>query len=497
MKYFKIIIILSLIVGLSSCRSDFETVASTGNLIFSKDTIYLDTIFTGLKSSTYTLKVYNKSKKDINIPTIQLSKNTASKYSLTIEGIKGSTFSNVSLFAKDSLYVFIETNPSFSDANPTDFLYTDVIEFDSGVNLQKVELVTLVQDAIFLHTPTLSDGSLQTVTVQGKEVSGFYLDDSELVFNNTKPYVIYGTAVVPSGKNVVFDAGARVHFHNASGLVVESGASISIDGTTSTTDSLEGEVVFEGDRLEPTYENIAGQWNGLILDTGINSSSISHLTLKNAINGITVEENTSTLTLSNSQIYNCANYGLLAKNAYLTAENMVINNCGLASLACTNGGSYSFNHCTFNNNWSNSIQTSVLVSNVSITTPTTSNPLIKAAFLNSIIYGTFSNELSLKQSTDAVFNYNFFNCLIKYLGNTSTGLYQFNTDTTHYSNIILNEDPKFLNPSLNKFNIDNSSPAFEQGSPSYIVPNDILGRTRTSPPDLGAYQNEVFPEVSN
>jgi hypothetical protein len=36
-------------------------------------------------------------------------------------------------------FIFIETTAS-KDANPTDFLYTDQIEFDAGANLQKVEL---------------------------------------------------------------------------------------------------------------------------------------------------------------------------------------------------------------------------------------------------------------------------------------------------------------------------------------------------------------------
>jgi hypothetical protein len=31
-------------LSICSCRSDFETVASTGDLTFSKDTIYLDTV---------------------------------------------------------------------------------------------------------------------------------------------------------------------------------------------------------------------------------------------------------------------------------------------------------------------------------------------------------------------------------------------------------------------------------------------------------------------
>jgi hypothetical protein len=90
------------------------------------------------------------------------------------------------------------------------------------------------------------------------------------------------------------------------------------------------------------------------------------------------------------------------------------------------------------------------------------------------------------------------NCLIKF-NNTSNIYtndpeYQFNTDLTHYKEIILNKDPKFFNIALNKFNIDQSSAAFEKGDFQYIIPLDIVGNNRTSPPDLGAYQNKAFPK---
>ena len=51
------------------------------------------------------------------------------------------------------MYIFIETTIDIQRfaASQTQFLYTDVIEFDSGQNLQKVELVTLVKDAVFIY----------------------------------------------------------------------------------------------------------------------------------------------------------------------------------------------------------------------------------------------------------------------------------------------------------------------------------------------------------
>ena len=49
----------------SSCDNDFDFETSSGNLSFSKDTVYLDTVFTNIGSSTYNLKVYNNSNDNI------------------------------------------------------------------------------------------------------------------------------------------------------------------------------------------------------------------------------------------------------------------------------------------------------------------------------------------------------------------------------------------------------------------------------------------------
>ena len=53
------LLFVGLAITVSSCRQDFVFEPSTGDLVFSKDTIYLDTVFANIGSSTYTLKVYN------------------------------------------------------------------------------------------------------------------------------------------------------------------------------------------------------------------------------------------------------------------------------------------------------------------------------------------------------------------------------------------------------------------------------------------------------
>lgn len=515
---------IGILFSLTSCRKDFVFENSKGNLGFSKDTVYLDTVFTNVGSSTYTLKVYNKSNTDIKIPKIQLAKGTASKYRITVDGMEGEDadnsghgdgkiFHDVELLAKDSMYIFIETTAEIADANPTDFLYTDKIQFDSGSNLQTVELVTLIQDAVFLYPQKYVDATTGAVSYEAlpfgeDSIYGFVLDhndhNDEYHWTNAKPYVIYGYAGIPSGETLTIDAGARIHFHANSGIIVGNAGTLKVNGQVSSTAALEKEVIFEGDRLEPGFSDVPGQWGLIWMSQGSVNNTINHLTLKNATVGIfvgdVVNATNTTLKIDNSQIYNCSNIGILARTAKIEGTNLIINSAGQASIACTEGGSYLFKHCTFNNNWQSSKQVAVLVSNYKKVDETiTPIALNQAEFDNCIIYGSNQVEMLLDKKEGATFNYAFNSCLLKFNNTanqfTNNPLYLFETDVAHYTNIIRNQDPKFLNANQNKLNIDNSSAAFAKGNPAYLIPLDILGITRSLPPDLGAYKNAAFPVV--
>ena len=504
---------VGLAITVSSCRQDFVFEPSTGDLVFSKDTIYLDTVFANIGSSTYTLKVYNKSSKDIKIPTIQLGKGLTSKYRMTVDGMTGENnriFHDVELLAKDSMYIFIETTAGIGDANPSDFLYTDQIEFDSGANLQKVELVTLIQDAYFIF-PNKQNGITESIPIgfdedgtvletNGRNLSHNHPDNGdEFTFQTDKPYVVYGYASVPNGEILTIPAGARVHFHADSGLVVQQGGTLHIDGVTSTTEALENEVIFEGDRLEPDFSDVPGQWGTVYLRQGSTNHRIKNLTIKNAIIGLLVENNFGTpMTIENTQIYDCSNVGLLGRAATIEGKNMVINTAGVASLACTLGGSYEFKHCTFNNNWASSKQVAVTVDNYY--TDTTTNQqiafdLIKADFKNCIIFGSNQIELLVNKSTDTSkqFNKLFSKCQIKF-NNTNNQFtnnpdYAFINDATE---IIKNRIVDFQDISKNKLFIGADSASKNFGV-DVGVPFDILGNPRNGVFDLGAYNSIIFP----
>lgn len=228
---------IGFILMVSSCRKDFEFQASSGGLEFSKDTIYLDTIFANIGSSTYNLKVYNTSNDDISIPTLQLQNGENSGYRLNVDGQAGKSFTDVQLLAKDSLFIFIETtyNTDTTPLTNNEFVYTDKIIFDSGDNLQDVDLVTLVKDANFIYPDkNNTTGIIETLTLTidgtptATEIQGRELLPEELNFTNEKPYVIYGYASVPAGETLTIDAGARIHFHANSGLLVSEGATLNV-----------------------------------------------------------------------------------------------------------------------------------------------------------------------------------------------------------------------------------------------------------------------------
>lgn len=516
---------LGLVSLLTSCRSDFSFEPSEGNLKFSKQTVYLDTVFTNIGSSTYRLKVYNQSDKDISIPSISLQKGAASKFRLMVDGMSGDgkAFKNVELLANDSLYIFIETTVDIATANPADFLYTDKIEFHNTVSApQTVDLVTLVQDAYFIfpqRTGLSGNYSYETINLGlsptnvpiqyiGSNLSRTDpINGDELHLTNQKPYVVYGYAFVPNNEILVIDKGARVFFHANSGLIIPRTATIQINGTDPPAgfpESLVNEVVFEGDRLEPMFSDVPGQWGAIVNYSESAANTINHLTIKNATVGILTDQRLLTdgyspkLTINNSQIYNCSNIGILGRGAQIEGKNLVINNCGEASFAGTYGGNYNFVHCTFNNNWNNSKQVAVFLSNFFETQTTIYlKNLSQANFTNCIIYGSNQVALGFGIKDMVVFSPKFTNCLIKFnaIGNAlaTNPEYQFDTTPSRYQNVFIAQNnttlnPKFVNPSKNKFSLSAQWNGSLMPVASGFIFNDIIGKMRTGTIAYGAYQ---------
>jgi hypothetical protein len=437
------------------------------------------------------------------VPQIELANGSSSFYRLNVNGVPGKSFENVPILAKDSIYIFIEATIDFNSVS--DPLYIDQIVFDEGANQQEVELVTLVQDAFFLFPERDADGIKETIVIgvdeEGEEieVEGFYLEGSP-VWTDEKPYVIYGFAGVKSGNTLTVREGARIFFHNNSGLVVEQGSSLKVDG------SRDKKVMFQGDRLEAFFDDLPGQWSGILLREGSRDHIIDHAVIKNSIVGLLVDKadegSDQALRISNTEIYNTTSFGLLARATSLSGSNLVIGNNGDASLACVEGGSYRLVHSTFANFWSGGVRVlpAVFVSNSNASQQSQeSQNQMQASFQNCIIEGNQGIEFLLEQEPGSQFDFSFSNSLLRFEdpGGIFQGdpLYDFTNDEL-YRNNFYNGFPDFIDIEQNDLRIGTESQAIGLGNilVAQEVPLDLLGADRRSSPDAGAYQNVAIEE---
>lgn len=505
MRFINSVIVLTILIIFSSCRKDFSAELNSGQLLFSKDTVFLDTVFTNIGSSTYNLKVYNKSNNAISIPSVKLGRGENSMYRLNVDGKSGKIFENVEILAKDSMYIFIETTINYNQV--TNPIYIDSIVFDSDNRLQNVKLVTLVKNAHFLYPSKNSQGIKETIKIgvneQGEniQVNGFYLNENT-TFTNEKPYVIYGYCAVAQSKILTINPGANIYFHSNSGLVISKDATLIVNG------ELNNKVIIEGDRLEPRFNKIPGQWGTIWLKAGSKNNTISNTIIKNASIGIISDSignvTNPTLTIKNSQIYNSSNFGILGRETNIKGENLVINNSGQSSLACTIGGTYNFTHSTFTNFWNNSFREfpSVLINNY-FTYSKNNNQIVEtrnlnaANFTNCIIDGSNNIEFVIDKVEGTTFNYSFKNNLLKFndYNNSYATIPEYDfSNTSNFSNNILNGNSNFKSANNNELIIGEKSDAIAKANTegSIAVPLDILGILRTSPSDIGAYQHITF-----
>jgi hypothetical protein len=502
MRYFITFTVCVVLISMSACRKDFSTIPSFGKLEFSKDTIFLDTVFTNIGSATYNLKVYNRGSNAVTIPSIRLEKGTASNYRLNVDGIPGKEFNDIDILARDSIFVFIETTVNVSNQpNP---LYTDKILFDNGSNQQHIDLVTLVENATFIYpAKDAISMKIDSLSLNGQPttIKGRFLEDTELTFTKAKPIVIYGYAAVPANKTLTIEAGASIYFHDNSGLIIDNKATLKVNGT------LAEKVIFEGDRLEHRFSEIPGQWGTIWMRAGSKDNEIQHAQIKNGIIGILIDSigsnSTPTLRLQNTEIYNHSNFGILARETNIEGHNLVIGSAGQASLAATIGGTYNFSHSTFANYWNSSSRQlpAVLINNFFAYTDATDQEILEtrdleaANFTNCIFDGNNNIEFLIdKVEGGGLFNYSIKNCLIKFSDSNDSysGVAEVDfANNTRYSGIILNGNPDFRATQKSDFIIGAQSDAINNAiATPYAF--DILGVDRASNPAIGAYQSITF-----
>ena len=271
-------------------------------------------------------------------------------------------------------------------------------------------------------------------------------------------------------------------------------------------DTLENEVIIQGDRLEPYFENIPGQWGLIWLMDGSLNNKFNFTTIKNASIGIYSTggqfNQEPQLSLENVKVFNSSSFGILARASSVDAHNLVINKSGQSSFAGIFGGKYNLNHCTIANYWTSSARQfpSLLFNDYYIDLDNNGyiNEFFEMRLNNSIIYGNQNIEFLIEQIEDSDLDFVIHNSLFKFYD--SSNFFENNTnlnfDSPKYSNLFLNLNPSFVDPYNNNLAIDEDSEVIGLGNVNYSIlyPFDLNGYDRTVAPDLGAYQHQIIDD---
>ena len=466
----KITVLIILIAGsiLFSCKKEDFLTSPDVRLSFSTDTVFFDTIFTTIGSTTRYFTVHNPYDKPLKIGSVRLGRGASSPYRLNVDGVAGKEVDDLEINPRDSLYVFVEVTINPLGGNMP-LLVRDSVVFRLNNKEQDVDLVAWGQD---VH---LVDG--QVVQTQ--------------TWENDKPYLIIHSMMVDTLHTLTIQPGVRIYSHFNS--------TIYVSGTLIVQGTGKEPVLFSGDRQEEMYDDIPGQWSGIYFLNGSNHNLIDHAVIQNGIYGVHLgnfysADSFPDLHISNTIIQHMTFAGISSVGAWIRSENCVVADCGSYALSLTTGGNYRFVHCTIANywNWSNRTTPSLLLTNyyhleVGDTSVVFTGALVRADFLNMIIYGNKDAEMGLSSYSDEVgFQYYFDHCLLKVKNPEEYG------DATHYHTVFFNKDPGFVREADYDFQLDSLAFARDKGDLQIgmTVPADLLGNDRTvdGHPDLGAYE---------
>lgn len=458
-KHMLFVLLAGMIAFFFSCKKDKIDTDPSLTLSFSTDTLFFDTVFSTIGSVTQRLIVYNNNDGMLRVEQIMLAGGEASNYRINVDGDPSLVISQVEIPGHDSIFIFVRVTVDPTNQN-TPFIVADSILFSVNGNLQDVDLVSWGQNARFFNQKTL----------QGS-----------IVWDSLLPYVIYSSVRVDTSSSLLVMPGCKLYFHKNAYLAVSYDASLKVYG------NLEHPVRFQGDRLDPFYRDLPGQWTGILMESGSKGHEINYGIIKNGVFGILIDERNNQpdpmLILNNTIIQNMTADAIFAFASSITSTNCVLANCGGSALWVENGGNYDFRQLTIGNYWGSSVRVvpSLFIRNYSYDTTGGQSPgsLTNTFFGNTVIYGSNADEIQFDQMEGVPFELVFDHCLLK----TQSPI----TDPQRYISCFANEDPLFKDPQLFDLHIDSLSPAIGQGI-QLGVPFDIEGVERGTTPDLGAYQ---------
>ena len=511
---FPLLLVLScLLTLLPGCEPKENLLQTTGSLELQADTVLFDTVFTTIRTVTKRLWVYNRNSGAVQTD-VSLAGDAGATYSLIINSDAGPAASGVTIRGRDSLLVLVRATLGDNGTAAKPFLITDQVNFRTNGAEQNAKLVAYGQNAYFHRADIITANTTWRTDKPHVIISADYT-------SNGQTYAV--GVVVVRDVTLTIPKGARIYSH--------AGANLQVNGTllvgqnfqpgTGPTDTVKASnaniVRFQGDRLEPYYADIPGQWGGIVFTSTSTGNRIRYAEIKNATFGALLynPDNSARvrpdLTLDNTVIRNISGSnisfanarastggGVISYSGDVAATNCLFTNCGEYAVLGVGGGQYSFNFCTFAN-YTPAFRretASLTFTNEQATDPRIKLPL-RLALTNSIVWGS---GLGLGSIDDELF-------LKNYTEYTALNIRNNLLRTKDYLNIaavvgqtgdnLPNVDPLFVRTALVSsrpdYRLQATSPAISprRTAPAGPVPSrDLLNlpRRNLNAPSLGAYE---------
>jgi hypothetical protein len=384
-----ILLLLMLAFVLASCNDDDTFSTSRSNLLmFSTDTVRLDTTFSRVPTHTKTFWVYNYSGDGIRCSNIRLASGNQTGFRVNVDGVylgqaSGYQVNDIEVRDKDSIRVFVELTSPMNQSDTPQLVEDDLVfTLESGVE-QKVKLNAYSWDALLL----------QNLDIR-----------KDTTINSKKPVVIQGGIKVEPEATLTIAAGTTLYFAN--------GAGIDVYGRLICAGTADAGVVLRGDRMDRMfdylpYDRVSGQWQGIHLYESSYGNQFNYLDLHSSFNGIVCDSSDvkrEKLQLYNSTVHNCQGYGVKIVNSKVDVWNCQITNT-LNDCLAVFGGDVQVRHCTlaqfypFDSERGASLRFANMLDGIAM-------PIVNLEVLNSIVTG-YADDCLMGMEADSTVNYRF------------------------------------------------------------------------------------------
>jgi hypothetical protein len=469
MKFLKrLLLCFAFTALLISCRKESFTDSSSAKLSTSVDSLHFDTVFTTTGSTSQVVKIFNDNDKGIHISSVTLAGGATSPFKINVDGIAGPGINNIDIASGDSMYIFVTVTINPTAAN-LPFILRDSIAIQWNGNTKYIQLDAYGQNAHFLKNLVFKNNT---------------------TWINDLPYVILGGIIVDTNATLTINKGVRIYMHADAPFIVNG----SLQAIGENYDSTR--IVFAGDRLDEPYRSYPAAYPGIFFTATSKNNLLEYVSVNNAYQGIIATEPAPGVKLTMRQciIDNAYDIGLGGVNTSITAENLLLSNCG-KNLVLVKGGNYDFKHVTsagFSNAFIQHRNPVAVISNYTTQNGTAFSNNLAASFTNCIFWGeangVVNDEVVVLRQPGTTYSVSFNQVLwrVQTQPSSVTGV----TVTGAINNIYpafdsVNNASRFYN-----FRLKAGSPALNKGSFSAVT-IDLDGMPRpVGLPDLGAYEKQ-------